>query len=312
MAKGKRSRPNWVKTLDGRGCGDQWSHPNGWRVIHCGHPTANYPWYGHGPNDETMLSGGINLGMAFQYLTDAQIACENHKEDEVDGRNTKLEGKLWCAFVSGVPNKLLEDLRRVPAEAIDMGSDSVRLRWQTKDGRYLSADNYGKGTWQLSEEGVIKKQSVGGNMGSCMSAKRIREYAAAIIKENKQLMEWINGSRPSASVPDMYEDSARIVISNALVAARKSGYRISRVDCIRCVPKGSVSRCMPCAVAEFCELDSALLVEDELARIFAVPYDWVLALIGGFDGDKDSYEHPTALQLGRTLWRKYGTKTKRS
>lgn len=79
MPKGKRSRPGWARTMQGTygGCGAQWTHvSNGWKVIHCGHPTANYPYYGDGPNGEFLREGGIGKGRAFRYLTDAQIAVE--------------------------------------------------------------------------------------------------------------------------------------------------------------------------------------------------------------------------------------------
>jgi hypothetical protein len=84
MPKGKRSRPGWRKIQDGNygGCGAVWEHHTGWKVIHCGHPTANYPYYGESPDGkEIMLAGGIGKGMAFCYLTDAQIACELYEHN---------------------------------------------------------------------------------------------------------------------------------------------------------------------------------------------------------------------------------------
>ena len=46
-------------------------------VRHCGHPTANYPWYGE-RTDGSMITSGTNgeRGMAFRYLDDAKVAVE--------------------------------------------------------------------------------------------------------------------------------------------------------------------------------------------------------------------------------------------
>jgi hypothetical protein len=46
-------------------------------VRHCGHPTANYPWYGLRPDGSMITSGpGGVVGFAFRYLDDAKVACE--------------------------------------------------------------------------------------------------------------------------------------------------------------------------------------------------------------------------------------------
>ncbi len=85
MSKGKRSRPGWtqLRKPDPGSKGGVWEHEeSGWQVIHCGHPTANFPYYGVSPDGkERMLSGGIELGMAFRYLSDAQEACENYSAE---------------------------------------------------------------------------------------------------------------------------------------------------------------------------------------------------------------------------------------
>ena len=46
-------------------------------VMHCGHPTANYPWYGLRP-DGSMITSGRNgeRGYAFRYLDDAMVGVE--------------------------------------------------------------------------------------------------------------------------------------------------------------------------------------------------------------------------------------------
>jgi hypothetical protein len=46
-------------------------------VKHCGHPTANYPWYGERPDGSIITSGALGRsGMAFRYLDDAKVAVE--------------------------------------------------------------------------------------------------------------------------------------------------------------------------------------------------------------------------------------------
>jgi hypothetical protein len=44
----------------------------GWLVIHCGHPTANHPYYGESPDGEMIIAGRY----AFDTLNDAQDAVE--------------------------------------------------------------------------------------------------------------------------------------------------------------------------------------------------------------------------------------------
>ena len=60
-----------------------WRHVSGWEVFHCGHPTANWPYYGVPPGkgamcpqSEMLLSGGIGRGCAFRLLALAQDAVE--------------------------------------------------------------------------------------------------------------------------------------------------------------------------------------------------------------------------------------------
>jgi hypothetical protein len=49
-------------------------HQSGWRVRHCGHPTANWPYYLSGPGmDECIVSW---VGRGFRHLDAAQFAVE--------------------------------------------------------------------------------------------------------------------------------------------------------------------------------------------------------------------------------------------
>lgn len=56
-------------------------------VQHCGHPTANYPWYGLRPDGSMITSGPGGLtGFAFRFLDDAKVACEL----DVAGRQVEI------------------------------------------------------------------------------------------------------------------------------------------------------------------------------------------------------------------------------
>ncbi len=56
------------------GCGARWEYyRGGYSVLHCGHPTANYPWYGLTPEGAMILS---HNGMAFSRLQPAMEAVE--------------------------------------------------------------------------------------------------------------------------------------------------------------------------------------------------------------------------------------------
>ena len=69
-------RAGWTKTVSGRhgGCGARWGYSDGWAVQHCGHPTANYPWYGEDPHGHMILHP--TNGRAFRFLRDAMAAVE--------------------------------------------------------------------------------------------------------------------------------------------------------------------------------------------------------------------------------------------
>lgn len=38
-------------------CNARWRGPAGWRVEHCGHPTANHPWALYAPSGMMVLAG---------------------------------------------------------------------------------------------------------------------------------------------------------------------------------------------------------------------------------------------------------------
>lgn len=74
--RGFRARPGWVR-VDGTGSklAAVWEHPTGWRLQHCGHPTALHPWLLIAPDGRVHKSGAVNgdpdLGRAWDRLDEA-------------------------------------------------------------------------------------------------------------------------------------------------------------------------------------------------------------------------------------------------
>lgn len=81
---GRRPDPaRWID-LGGRGKFKAWQLAGSkYFVRHCGHPTANYPWYGLRPNGSMITSGKNGThGYAFRYLDDAKVAVELDQSGE--------------------------------------------------------------------------------------------------------------------------------------------------------------------------------------------------------------------------------------
>jgi len=75
----KRTREGWtrltpVSRYSGR-CGALWAHTSGWHIQHCGHPTANWPYFlWHAKLAvETVMS---HNGMGFTHLAETQRMVE--------------------------------------------------------------------------------------------------------------------------------------------------------------------------------------------------------------------------------------------
>lgn len=68
----KRVDPRPWRKLSAR-----WNHAGGWRLEHCGHPTANHPWALYDPEGRMHLTGGAGpkgdaeLGTAWNTLQEA-------------------------------------------------------------------------------------------------------------------------------------------------------------------------------------------------------------------------------------------------
>lgn len=82
-AVGMKSRAGWTRlSAPGDKVGATWRHDaSGWLVRHCGHPTANWPYYAidpaHGERRVVVSSGGL----AFRRLADAVFAVEDVLEE---------------------------------------------------------------------------------------------------------------------------------------------------------------------------------------------------------------------------------------
>lgn len=71
----------------------------GFIIIHCGHPTANYPYYMQTPPGSPYPMGIAPNNMAFQYLADCQAAARLLHRGEL-----VMAGPLnRCCLVPGAP-----------------------------------------------------------------------------------------------------------------------------------------------------------------------------------------------------------------
>lgn len=104
------------------------------------------------------------------------------------------------------------------------------------------------------------------------------------------------------------EDSARFVLSNALVAARKLGQTILRdSECARCDGYRSPDTvCVLCALAQHHNIDAAEDCEDMAVKLLQVPLPWIVDLERGFAGERNAQDYPRAVHVGSRLWKRYG------
>lgn len=75
-----KARAGWFRGGTRGKCGAYLHEASGWSVLHCGHPTALWPYYAVPPGDkprQMLLSCGLGLGIAFQNLLMAQLVVEH-------------------------------------------------------------------------------------------------------------------------------------------------------------------------------------------------------------------------------------------
>ena len=66
----------------GGSCGSRHVHESGWKVIHCGHPTANFPYYVEGPDEKLYFAPNSR---AFRRLKLAKETAELLAKEEGHG-----------------------------------------------------------------------------------------------------------------------------------------------------------------------------------------------------------------------------------
>ncbi len=74
----KRQRPGWTREpgINGGTYGARWYHGSGAVVIHCGHPTANFPYYAVDAKGNVMVHPYGSK--TFRHLLDAQLLVEGN------------------------------------------------------------------------------------------------------------------------------------------------------------------------------------------------------------------------------------------
>jgi hypothetical protein len=104
-------------------------------------------------------------------------------------------------------------------------------------------------------------------------------------------------------------ESARRMLANALVAARKLGEGIVQGHCRHCgESKGDKKTC--CLLCAFSHYKDLAMDERDAAKMLMVPERWLFDVVSGFDRDGDEITYPSAKRLGAKLWRKYGAAKK--
>lgn len=69
-------RRNWTRLSNPRDkCATHWEHASGWTLRHCGHPTANWPYYAISPEhpDDVVVT---HNGLGFKTLAEGMRSIE--------------------------------------------------------------------------------------------------------------------------------------------------------------------------------------------------------------------------------------------
>jgi hypothetical protein len=115
--------------------------------------------------------------------------------------------------------------------------------------------------------------------------------------------------KDAPSVHPMQEDDVQLLLHNSMVAARNQGMKPTQERCVSCSADSARAKtsCLACAVLNKRGINTDDDWENKLAKLFNLPYEWVMDLLKGWDGDKaPELTYPTAFKLGKKLWRKHG------
>lgn len=107
-------------------------------------------------------------------------------------------------------------------------------------------------------------------------------------------------------VADYIEQSAYMVMHNALSWARKQGLEVRGGACSYCNGVSDGSVCVVCAPIVHRDLYPPKgNVDDVCAELLGVPHPWLLDFVSGFDKDARPDTYPEAHKLGAKLARRY-------
>lgn len=111
------------------------------------------------------------------------------------------------------------------------------------------------------------------------------------------------------SVDPMQEEDVHLLLHNSVVAARNQGMTPTQSQCVSCAARTMVAKtsCLACAVLVRRGIEADDDWEGKLSELLGLPYEWVMDLLKGWDGDKaPELTYPTAFKLGKKLWRQHG------
>ena len=113
----------------------------------------------------------------------------------------------------------------------------------------------------------------------------------------------------ATTVHPMQEEDVQLLLQNSMIAARNQGMKPTQEKCISCSDESvrAKTKCLACAVLTKRGISTDDDWENKLSKLFNLPYEWVMDLLKGWDGDKaPELTYPTAFKLGKKLWRKHG------
>jgi hypothetical protein len=205
-------------------------------------------------------------------------------EDDMDGDNPRWTRKAECGAKAS-PLESTTDGNgggvNCP-ECLSIVAPSCRRHFVAKSGKQnstlcgaktTSANEYSTDTWWLC---------------TCPDCYRVNE---------------------APSVHPMQEDDVQLLLHNSMVAARNQGMKPTQEKCISCSDDSvrAKTKCLACAVLTKRGINTDDDWENKLSKLFNLPYEWVMDLLKGWDGDKaPELTYPTAFKLGKRLWRKHG------